>query len=52
MSNYKDLIFYLKGLIIILEGLDSQDDTVKVAMIRDVEKNIGILANNLERLVN
>lgn len=52
MNNYKDLILYLQGLIMILESIDSQDDTVKVGMIRDIEKNVGILADNLERIVN
>jgi len=53
MNNYDDIILYLKGLIILLESLESQDDTIKMAMMKDVEKNVGKLAVSLEkRLVN
>ena len=47
-SPYKDIRFYLEGLVIILESLEGKEDkSMNIGILTDIEKQIGNLKNKL-----
>ena len=47
-SPYKDMRFYLEGLVIILESLEGKEDkSMNIGILNDIQNEIGNLKDKL-----